>query len=75
MSWSSMFIYIFAMAGQAAESNFIKETHGYPWGWQKLNKLLVFCFNSIFKFHGQRRALQLVCNKKKDYETAVHGNE
>ena len=33
---------MFAMAGQTSESNglnFSEETHGYPWGWHKLNKL------------------------------------
>ena len=33
---------MFAMAGESTETNglnFGKETHGYPWGWHKLNKL------------------------------------
>ena len=51
----------------AKQLNFSEETHGHPWGRQNLNKLLVFCFNLFLKFHGQRLALQLVSNKKKDY--------
>ena len=40
---------MFAMVGRTAESNglnFSKETHGYHWGWHKLNK---FFFTSTFK--------------------------
>ena len=37
-----------------------------------VRKLLgTLCFIRFFKFLGQRLALQLICNKKKDYKTAV----
>ena len=47
------------MAGQTAESNglnFNEETNRYP---------CFFVLIRFLKFHGQRLALQLVCNTKK----------
>ena len=35
-------VYVFAMVGQTAQLNglnFSEETHGYPWGWYRLNIL------------------------------------
>ena len=56
-------IYMSAIAGQTAGPNGLKcfeETHGYPKDTIGLKK-----FNFFLKFHGQRRALQLVINKTK----------
>ena len=63
---------MFAMSGQTAESNglnFSEETHGYhDIRWIKYKFFVLIRF---LKFHGQCLALQLVCNKKKDFNTAV----
>ena len=68
------YIYMFPLAGQMAEPNGLTFFLGNPWvTWGDMgstnSKICIFkdriFFSICFKFHGQRRALQLVLNEYK----------